>query len=179
MKLFKELLEATTEKLPGTYAGVRFSPATKTAIENLIEELGVPNPTNSQKFHTTLLYSRDNLPNYKALGKLSTPLTGTATEVVIWETQPDEDGNTKNCLVVKYDCDDLTERHHKLLKEHNASYDFEYQPHITLSYDIGDWDKLDEAQALVDSLPTIEIVEEYQMDLDTNWADKSTKDNNK
>lgn len=179
MKLFQQLLEEIEKEKPGTYAGVHFSSETNDKIMKVIDEFDVNNATQRKKLHTTLLYSRKHLPNYEPLGKLDTPKVGKPTEIVIWKTQPDEAGNTKNCLVLLYDCKWLSDRHHKLLDEHDATYDFEYQPHITLSYDIGEeypQEKLKEMMKYVKQLDLkIQIDEEYYEDLDNDWANKSSK----
>jgi hypothetical protein len=54
------------------------------------------------------------------------------------------------------------------MKLHKAEYDFdEYKCHITLSYDIGDFDykKLNPK----DFVKSIEVVKEYQEDLNLDW----------
>ena len=75
--------------------------------------------------------------------------------------------------MLKLDSSDLRERHEFLMKEHKATYDFpEYIPHITLSYDIGDFDinTLD-----IEDLDDIDfqVIEEYKEDLNLDW--KNTK----
>jgi len=167
MKLDEIIVE---KKEPdGTYAGVHFSKETVQAVKDYCNQNKIPNPVRSSKVHTTLLYSRKYLPDYKAAGKYDKPMIGKPTEFDIWPSKGDD---PKNCLVLEYDCAELVKRHEKLMKEFEATYDFdEYKTHITFSYDVGD--------IKVKDLPKfegkIEIVEEYQQDLDLNWADKSTK----
>lgn len=156
------LLERTK---PGTYAGVRFSKSTCDQIEALQQQLGVPNPLSAKEFHTTLLYSKKNLPNYEAAGKLNPIPVSDTTEfdLVIW---PSGSG-TKNVLVLKYKCSWLENRHTQLSDEHGAKWSFDdYIPHITLSYDIGDW-KPDSKKVTLDA--PIEIVKEYSEELDPDW----------
>ncbi len=128
----------------------------------------IPQRVQSSKLHSTVLYSKKYLPNYKAQGELETPIIGTPKKFSVWETQPDKDGETANSLVLQYDASELVAHHQKLMKEHGATYDFdEYKPHVTLSYNIGDLDisKLDPS-----NIGNINIVSEYGEDLDFDWA---------
>lgn len=168
MKL-KEITKTIEEEaLPGTYAGVRFGPDTVKALQKYGKSNGIPNRLPHENFHTTLLYSRKHLPNYQPAGDYPVPMKGTPVGFEVWPSQPDDDGNVKNCLVLAYSCPTLYQRHHKLMNQHGATYDFdEYKPHVTLSYDIGDFN--------ADDLPPfeeeLEIVSEYMEELKQSWAD--------
>lgn len=171
MKL-TEITERKEEEMKGTYAGVRFSESTTEALKKYIKENKIPNPVSADKFHTTLLYSRKYLPNYKPAGEYSTPMFGKPENFEIWQSQPDENGKKSNCLVLRYSCPELYQRHHKLMLQHGATYDYdEYKTHVTLSYDVGDID--------VNKLPqfedSLEITEEYYEDLNLNWARDNAK----
>lgn len=165
-----ELIMETPKK--GTYAAVNFSDKTKKAVQNYIDKNDIPNPLNSDKFHTTLLYSRKHLPDYEPKGEYEESLVGTPTGFEKWPSQPDEDGNVSMCLVLKFDCPELTQRHHDLMDEHQATFDYpEYKTHITLSYNVGDLQCAD----LPDFPENLEIVGEYGDDLNLNWAKENTK----
>jgi hypothetical protein len=170
MKL-TEIAQPTEQ--PGTYAGVHFSDATKGALSEFAKKNKIPKALGKEHYHTTLLYSRKHLPNYKPMGKYDSPMKGVAQEFEVWPAEPDENGKVKNCLVLKYSCPELYQRHHKLMLQHGATYDYdEYKPHVTLSYDVGKFD--------ISKLPTfsgnLEIVEEYHEDLQTSgWADDKEK----
>lgn len=169
MKL-KQLLEKKKQK--GIYAGVRFDDDTAKRIKTFIEENEIPNGVPNNKLHTTVLYSKKHLPNFKAADKYDKPLIGKPTDFDVWKSQPDEEGNMTNCLILLYDCQQLIDRHESLMKEHNATFDYdEYNPHITLSYNIGDMsiDKLDPAD-----IGDINIVKEYQEELKQDWAKNNT-----
>jgi hypothetical protein len=145
-----------TEEHPGTYAGVRFDKRTVTAFEKYNKDNNMPNPNDN--WHTTLLYSRKHLPNYRPQEKYPSPYVGTPTGFEIW---PSSSG--KNVLVLTYSCPYLYQRHHKLMQQHGATYDFDqYKPHVTFSYDVGD--------LKVEDLPkferTLKIVGEYYEPLD-------------
>jgi hypothetical protein len=164
MKL-KDLYEQSKK---GTYAGVRFDTDTNRALHKYISENKIPNSIRPDKMHTTLLYSRKHLPNYKPAGKIQPPMTGNPSGLTVWDTQGENGPKTK-CLIFQYDCPELVTRHKSLMKEHEATFDYpEFKPHVTLSYDIGDMD--------IDKLPDateigpLKLVEEYGEDLDLNWA---------
>lgn len=160
----------------GTYAGVRFDADTKQRIKTFIKDNKIPNPIPTDKIHTTLLYSRKRLPEYEAAGKLDPPLVGKPLKFDVWLSQPDDDGEKTKCLVLQYECTDLIKRHKKLMKEHGGTFDFdEYKPHVTFSYDIGDFDiKLLDPKKIGD----LKLVTEYQEDLNFDWA-RSNKSENK
>ena len=160
------------EDSKGTYAGVRFSEDTVSRIKSFIGDNEIPQPVPDDKLHSTLLYSRKHCPNYEACGDYKFSLNGTPTEFDLWESQPDEEGNKSNCLVLQYDCDPLVERHKSLMSEHGAMFDFEeYKPHVTLSYDVGD---LELSNLNPSDIDPINIVSEYNEDLNLDWAKSNT-----
>lgn len=168
MKL-QELIERR-KSTRGTYAAVNFDKQTIQNIEEYLKENKIPGALKSDKLHTTLLYSRKFLPDYKGVGQYESPIVGTPAGFVVWKTKPDDGSEPARCLVLKYDCPELVKRHKLLMKEHNATYDYdEYHPHITLSYDIGDMNEknLPDIQKYVDK---IVIISEYHEDLNLNWA---------
>jgi hypothetical protein len=176
MKLEEMLLE---ENMKGSYAGVRFDTETNKAIHKYMSDNKLPVAVRPDRLHSTLLYSRKYLPKYKPAGKLEKAYVGKPTHFEVWNTRPDDGSKPSRCLVLRYDCPELEERHKALMKEHGATYDFpSYDPHITLSYDIGDMDEK-KLPSLADTLKAINIVEEYGEDLDLNWAkNKGTKKGN-
>lgn len=160
-----KLIEVTPQK--GTYAGVKFDSNTVDALVKFCKDAKIPNCLPSEKFHTTLLYSRKFLPDYKPA--TDTNLVGTPVGLEIW---PSQDGNS--CLVLVYSCPKLTARHLKLLKQHDTTHDYEYKPHITLSYDIKDWTKKDLPE-IPATLNKIVINKEYGEDLDLDWTKSLNK----
>lgn len=168
MKL-REVLskDNVTEDQQGTYAGYRVSQDDDDTIMDLLKEIGVSNPVEKSDLHLTLLYSRKFLPDYEP-----------ASDTDIWAYPSSfhvfngQDG--KNILVLMLDCKDCVKRHKELMKQHKATYDFpEYLPHLTLSYDIGDWfdadaDKIN--SEFKDKLPKeFHINSEYMENLKLDW----------
>ncbi len=164
MKLIN-LIEKKQQK--GTYAGVRFSEDSVKRIRTFAKENKIPNRVPHKKFHTTVLYSRKYLPDYKPQGNVN--MVGKPTKFEVWESQPTPERKCTQCLVLMYDSPELVKRHKALVKEHDAEYDFdEYKPHVTLSYNVGedfDLKKLDPSQ-----IGNIDIVEEYMEELNLDWA---------
>ena len=165
MKL-EELIEKNNKK--GTYAGVRFDEQTVDSFQKYIKDNNIPNAIAAGKMHCTLLHSRKFLPDYKPAGDIDPPMIGTPTSFDKWKSQPDADGDVSQVLVLKFDCDELIERHKKLMDEHKAVFDYDkYEPHVTFSYNIDDMD--------VKKLPSFDIKEliidkEYGEALKSDWA---------
>lgn len=170
----QDLLEKQTAK--GTYAAVKFDTDTTDAVVEYIAANKIPNGLKADKMHCTVLYSRKYCPDYEPLGKISPPWTGTPTALEVWESRgKNRDEKPSRCLVMKFTCDKLNDRHQALMEEHDATYDFpDYKTHITLSYDIGDMDET-KLPDITTAVKTIKIINEYGEDLDLDWAD-STKD---
>ena len=169
MKLIEIIREEKEEK--GSYAAVRFSDKTNNAVKKYIKDNNIPNAITPGKLHTTLLYSRKYLPEYEPSGELEDMLVGKPSKFEKWPSQPDDEGKVAMCLVLRYDCPELVALHKKLMKEHDATYDFdEYKPHMTFSYDVADM----QCKDLPKFEDDIEIVEEYGEDLDLNWAKNNT-----
>ncbi|PPD55307.1 MAG: hypothetical protein CTY12_01490 [Methylotenera sp.] len=153
----------------GIHAGVRFSEDTHNALACYVYNNGVPNPIPITEFHSTLLFSRKYLPDFTPYCKSIPPYHGTPVGFDIWKTCSD-DGPVTNCLILKYDCPQLIERHQRLMKQHDASFDHdEFIPHITLSYNIGDFDMSTLSDITVD-IPILVITTEYGQELNLNWA---------
>lgn len=162
-----ELAPPQTEA--GTYAAVTFSEDTVASLAELQEKLEVPNPLDSSDFHSTLLYSRKPLPNYIAQGEL-TPVVTSDTEDFTLQIWP-SNGGEKNVLVLSYPCEWLTNRWESLMEEHQASWDFpDFTPHVTLSYDVGDWKPSEQIVQFASKKPIV-IVNEYSKPLDEDWGE--------
>lgn len=159
------------QKNKGTYAAVRFDKDTTAALAKYIVTNDLPNPISEDKMHCTLLYSRKFCPNYIPRGKIDPPWIGKPTKLEVWESRGDE---PKRCLVMKFKCKQLHDRHKELMEEHKATYDFpEYKTHVTLSYDIGDMDG-SELPDISQAIKELKIVKEYGEDLVLNWAENNT-----
>lgn len=155
MKSFKEYM---LESKAGTYAAVRPLHPDAQHLKNVMKDYGVPNPEKADKLHCTLLYSRKHLPNYVPDTSMTHVVCVSSLEM--WLTR-----SGKNCLVMKLDAPSLIDRHKDLMTMHDAEYDYpEYKPHVSLSYDIGDYDITE----LKKNLPkTFILSHEYQEQLDT------------
>jgi len=165
---FAELFEQSQKK--GTYAGVRFDTTTNRAFHDYLNKNKIPTAIRPDRLHTTLLYSRKHLPNYKSAGKLQPHLVGTPEKFVVWPARGVGGTGTTNCLVLQYNCPELVKRHNDLMKQHEATYDYpKFVPHVTLSYDIGDLD-VSKLPNIKDTVKKITLVEEYGEDLDMDWA---------
>lgn len=150
----------------GTYAKLHFISASADLLVELCQKARVPHPVPKNKLHVTLLYSRKHLPNYEPdlHGRhIASPLG-----FDVWKSNG-ENGAVTNCLVMKLDCSTLVERHLQLMKEHEATFDYPvYEPHVTLSYDIGEYDL---EQIVRTKWPSILLLAgERKSDLDLTWT---------
>jgi hypothetical protein len=171
MNVKLETLSEALKESPtrGTYVAVNFSKDTAKRIKAFIKKYNIPNPLATNKLHTTIIYSRKYLPEFKTQGKLDEPWVGKPSKLEIFKSR---EGN--NCLVVLFTCKEAVARHKEIMKDHEATYGFpEFKTHFTLSYDSGDFDP-DSIKNLKDELGDIEIVEEYTEDLNLDWAKKSS-----
>lgn len=157
-------LNEIAKKIPdGSYVGVYFDKDSIKAIKELTLSLKVPNRIPSDKMHSTIIYSRKYVPELKA-DNSHYPMEAVGKELHIFNTQDD-----KRALVMKLDCQALVDRHNDIMAEYQTTYDFpEYIPHITLSYDCGDFDPSDYSG----KLPKVIILEEYVEDLIMDWQNK-------
>ena len=157
--LAEELSEAQSK---GTYAGMRLDVASADALQKYIEANQIGNATPKEKFHTTLIYSRKECPDYTPLGRISPAYVAKPLKLETWDTR---DG--KRALVLKLACPQLEARHKEIMNAHNATYDFpEYIPHITLSYDVGP-----DFSSQKMPLPEFNLVfnNEYYEELNLSW----------
>ena len=139
----------------GLYVAAKFSELTLDALENLQRSLKVPNPVPREKFHSTICYSRVNIPYVVASGSLEVANSG---HLEVWKT---DDGST---LVLVLDSDYLSCRH-MYARAIGATHDFpDYTPHITLSYNVGPLTYKGEVQ-----IPVV-LDREYKEPLKLNWS---------
>ena len=158
------------EQEKGVYLAVKYTQSNEEDLILYIKDNNIPSTLTKDDIHSTVIYSRKyadiSINDIEDLGSAE-PL-----KFHIFETQED-----KRALVILLKSEYLENRHKDLMKEHNLTYDFkEYLPHITLSYDIGDYDisKLD-----IKDLPkhlTINTEYKEDLDLDKSYTDVSNKD---
>jgi len=153
-----EEVESTSSR--GTYAGIKYPEDLCYQIVNKANTLGIPNVIDMKDIHTTLLYSRNFLDDYLA--------PNTEIEVQYKATPEKFEVFNDKILVLVLKSEDLINRHNYLMSIHNATYDFpEYIPHITLSYDIGDFDISNIDISEFSDFDYIGVIE-YSKELDLN-----------
>lgn len=158
-------LAEITNKNKGTYAGYKLSAPSKKYLSDFMKENEIPNALDPDKLHVTLVYSRKHLPDFKPLGNVS--IAAKPEQFVVWKGRDSTGSKEANCLILLLDCPEAEERHKQIKDEHGATFDYDkYQPHITLSYDIGDM----KIARLKVPTRNIMFVEEYVEDLDLDWA---------
>jgi hypothetical protein len=119
----------------GTYVAVKFNELTLKHIAEYQTRNNIPNPVPSIDIHSTVVYSRVPI-EWTTAEHLDIEVDTSDSIVEVWDTQ-----NGSRCLVWHY----YSAYQHRRFKEamaKGATYDFpEYKCHITLSYDVGDFDE--------------------------------------
>lgn len=129
MMSFKDFI---IESMDGTYVSVRFNKKSNKVLADLRNELAVPNPLQSNKFHSTVLFSRKPIDVPLGTTKIHAYMTNSLL-LKEWKGN-----NGKTALVATYESKYLTDSHN-YFRALGGTHDFpDYTPHITLSYDIGD-----------------------------------------
>lgn len=146
----------------GTFAGVRFSDASVQALKEFADANQIPNQTPTEDYHSTLLFSHTPLPDYEPHGAYKSALTAIPKDATIFG-----EGDEK-ALVIVLDAPGLVKRHKYLMNKHpEATWDHdEYIPHVTLSYNAGDFDP---NSLNVADIGPLEFVEEYGDDIEPDW----------
>lgn len=161
MRLSQIVTEKKQSPKKGTYVGVRLSKESIEKVLGIIKKLDVPEPVKESEMHLTVIFSRKHLPDFKPRGKLDEPIKIKAKKLDIF---PSGDGDS-NVLVIIMDAPDLINRHEEIMDEHKATYDFpEFIPHMTLSYNCGDFDY--KKHNMGDLLGSLEIDREYEEELE-------------
>lgn len=151
------------EKEKGTYAAVLFEDSEEKVL--YLKKIGIPNV--NEDLHCTLIYSRKHCPNYEPMNMTD----GEFYEEAI--AYPDhleifKDKQGKNCLVLVLRSGWIVKRHKDITKEHNATHDYnEFIPHVTLSYDVEDFDfkSIEDQLIKSDEFYKFVINKEYKEDL--------------
>ena len=152
----------------GLYIAVNYNPYSVNKIIEIAENYQVPNIIASDKFHTTLIYSTKGAENVEVYDNIQYVVLPNALD--IWTSKSGE-----KCLVLKVDCKQLVDRNKELMSRYGFVSDYpEYIPHITISYAIGDWNRIDEMQSYLNSNKIYNMLlttGEYMENLQTEWSD--------
>lgn len=149
----------------GTFVAVRFKEEDVAALFGFGLANMVPNMIDQADYHSTIVYSRKPLLNVPLQRDISPYWIAKPIGFDVFDTRAAADGIVTKCLVLKLDCPDMVGRHNFLRRWEGASHGFpSYNPHITLSYDIGDYD-ISKLEAVNTFLPEIVIVQEYCQEL--------------
>jgi len=116
----------------GTYIAVTFNKKTCKKLFKLCKKLKVPNPVDN--FHSTLIFSKKPVPITREIKNVS--YFAWTKKLEVWK---DHD---KNILVLTISSPQMVQEHNKYISM-GCTTDFkDFNQHITLSYDIGDWEFL-------------------------------------
>lgn len=136
MMSFKDfIIEEDKEHKYGSYLSVKPDKESAQVLDDWNKTNKIPNALKQDDFHCTVIYSRKGIPSAKHYD-MNLPINAKVGGLKVFNTP---DG--KNCLVAKLNSKDLTAHHETIMNKYGAVYDFEkYNPHVTLSYDIGSFE---------------------------------------
>lgn len=115
----------------GTYVGLRVLPHSAKKLKQYCVDNGIAITTAQweRRLHTTLIYSRINLPTFVADPKKSFSATFDGFDLF------DGQNPGENPLVVRLSSPLLLARHKFIRQEFGATHDYpSYEPHVTLTY---------------------------------------------
>lgn len=119
----------------GTYVGAKFEEDTVNKLIEFTKQYNIPNAFFKDNYHTTIIYSKQNILNFITLGTLQKKWIGTPIAFDVFKTK-----NKTNALVLKYTCEEQNDRYNDIMNSTNATSDFPiYEIHVTLSKNIGDY----------------------------------------
>lgn len=122
----------------GTYAALKVLDPSAARIYEYIKKNNLPQGfEDHQALHCTIIWSRKHCPEMTPELDIIHRARFAGLHVLHSEG--------KKRLVLLLDAPTVVERHKTMMKEHSATYDWdEFIPHVTIAYDIGnfDWWKL-------------------------------------
>ncbi len=122
--------------MSGTFVAFKFDKDTINNINNIIIKNNIPNPIDLKELHCTVAYSRNTLHNIKEKRSIKPGWKGISSQFDVFISEAG-----KRCLVLRFNCAQVYSRHWYLITYENSTHDFpSYLPHISLSYDLEDFD---------------------------------------
>ena len=154
------LFEDKKQEDKGIYIAVKYNQTSSDEIIEFIDKYKIPSVLKSEDIHTTIIYST----KFAEISELDDNMEDSEIVAYPKDFHIFETFDKKRALVLLLDCEYLNKRHEYLMSKYDLNYGYpEYIPHVTLSYDIGDFDM----KTLKDAkLPKfLRILCEYQEDL--------------
>jgi uncharacterized protein len=119
----------------GTSAAVKYDEISCLIFHQWMKILKIPSPIDAKDLHTTIIYSRTPIPE-----SAQHSMDDEELKRKRWRFSPKSielfSGTDEQALVMLLEAPELVEIHNELIKA-GATHDFpEYNPHITLSYNV-------------------------------------------
>lgn len=153
----------------GTYIAIKYDNLSSRKIINLCKSFGLPNIVPIDKLHTTIIYSTVHADN---------PLIDAESTYNSFIDKLDifVSSSGIKCLVALLDSSKLIARNKELTDKYGFVSDYpEYIPHVTLSYDIEDWNKFDSMNTYIKNVKYLYMMQgygEYAEELNLDWKDE-------
>jgi hypothetical protein len=159
------------EKKPGTYVGAKFTPQTVARLKKFGRDNNIPNHLEKDKYHSTIIHSKKHVPEMEAHLIMKDKWIGKPDKLEIFDTT----GGAR-ALVLRYLCEEQHKLHHHIMSHTEATYDYpEYKIHVTLSYDIQDFEEERLEELLLHKIGDLIIHKLYTQDLVEDWAAATIK----
>jgi 2'-5' RNA ligase len=116
----------------GTYVSCDFSLNSAKLLSEWCIENSIPDPLEKRHYHTTILYSRSNVPNAQSiLDSVTIPIE---LSIIGFKLFDSEDNPDANALVLEFSAPYLVKIHQQLIAA-GGTHDYDdYTPHVTVSY---------------------------------------------
>lgn len=151
----------------GIYIAVKYNQYSTIKIKEVAENYEVPNIIPLEEFHTTIIYSKKYAENVEVYDKIQ--YIAIPDKLDIWTSQ-----SGKKCLVLLLNCKQLVDRNTELTEKYQFISDYdEYKCHLTISYDIGEWNKIEEMQLYLNNNKIYNMLVttgEYWNELVDDWS---------
>jgi 2'-5' RNA ligase len=116
----------------GTYVSCDYTPASVKLLAEWCEENAIPEPLGKRHYHTTVLYSRSDVPTaQKILDFITKDIELSAIGFKLFDSM---DNPESAALVLEFEAPQLVALHN-LLVANGGTHDYpDYTPHLTVSY---------------------------------------------
>jgi len=141
------------------FAAVKFSEKTIEKLLTFCYDNNVPNTLDPDDFHSSLICSKKMIFNFQPNENLNIVCMPFEFDIFISKPSTFKPQKTRS-LVLKFCCDYMIDRFEVLIENGGQHDQEQYQPHITLSYDVGEEFNIEQLPP-VSNIGELKIIKEY------------------